>query len=82
MVSSGSTFSVGIDKDGNVYEWGTFPTEKLKSIPSSSEMGKLTQISAGLDHVLGSLALGICTISINCVGDGLRDAIDPKSKER
>ena len=52
MVSSGSTFSVGIDKDGNVYEWGTFPTEKLKSIPSSSEMGKLTQISAGLDHVL------------------------------
>ena len=25
MVSSGSTFSVGIDKDGNVYEWGTFP---------------------------------------------------------
>ena len=52
MVSSGSTFSVGIDKDGNVYEWGTFPTEKLKNIPSSSEMGKLTQISAGLDHVL------------------------------
>ena len=52
MVSSGSTFSVGIDKDGNVYEWGTFPTEKLKNIPSSSELGKLTQISAGLDHVL------------------------------
>ncbi len=52
MVSSGSTFSVGIDKDGSVYEWGTFPTEKLKNIPSSSEMGKLTQISAGLDHVL------------------------------
>ena len=52
MVSSGSTFSVGIDKDGNVYEWGTFPTEKLKNIPSASEMGKLTQVSAGLDHVL------------------------------
>ena len=52
MVSSGSTFSVGIDKDGKVYEWGTFPTEKLKKIPSSSEMGTLTQISAGLDHVL------------------------------
>ncbi len=32
--------------------------------------------------VFPSLALGICTISINCVGDGLRDAIDPKSKER
>ena len=27
--------------------------------------------------VFPSLALGICTISINCVGDGLRDAIDP-----
>ena len=35
-----------------MYEWGTFPTEKLKNIPSSSEMGKLTQISAGLDHVV------------------------------
>lgn len=52
MVASGSTFSVGIDKDGNVYEWGTFPTEKLRNIPSSSEMGKPTQISAGLDHVV------------------------------
>ncbi len=52
MISAGSTFSVAIDENGNVYEWGTFPTEKLKNIPSSSEMGKLTQISAGLDHVL------------------------------
>ena len=51
-ISSGSTFSVGIDKDGNVYEWGTFPTDKLRNIPSSSEMGKLTMVSAGLDHVL------------------------------
>ena len=51
-ISTGSTFTVGIDRDGNVYEWGTFPTEKLKNIPSSSEMGKLTMISAGLDHVV------------------------------
>ena len=29
-----------------------------------------------------SIVLGLCTISINCIGDGLRDAIDPKSKER
>lgn len=75
MVSSGSTFSVGIDKDGNVYEWGTFPTEKLKNIPSSSEMGKLTQISAGLDHVLavndkgqiftwGNDRMGLATIPV------------------
>jgi peptide/nickel transport system permease protein len=26
--------------------------------------------------------LGICVISINVVGDGLRDAVDPKSQER
>lgn len=75
MVSSGSTFSVGIDKDGNVYEWGTFPTEKLKNIPSSSEMGKLTQISAGLDHVVavndkgqiftwGNDRMGLATIPV------------------
>ena len=32
--------------------------------------------------VFPSVVLGLCTISINCIGDGLRDAIDPKSKER
>ena len=32
--------------------------------------------------VFPASVLGICTISINCIGDGLRDAIDPKSKER
>jgi peptide/nickel transport system permease protein len=52
MISSGSTFSVGLDKDGYVYEWGTFPTDKLKNIPSTEETGKLTQVSAGLDHIL------------------------------
>lgn len=51
-ISVGSTFSVGIDRDGNVYEWGTFPTEKLKKLPSKQEMGKLVQVSAGLDHVV------------------------------
>ena len=51
-MSVGSSFSVGVDKDGNVYEWGTFPNDKLKKIPSSSETGKLVQISAGLDHVV------------------------------
>ena len=51
-LSVGSSFSVGLDKDGNVYEWGTFPNEKLKNIPSTSETGKLVQISAGLDHVV------------------------------
>ena len=51
-MSVGSSFSVGLDKDGNVYEWGTFPNEKLKNIPSTNETGKLVQISAGLDHIV------------------------------
>lgn len=50
QIAIGSTFSVGIDEEGNVYEWGSFPTNKLKKLPS--DMGKLTQISAGLDHVV------------------------------
>ncbi|MFA7410831.1 MAG: ABC transporter permease subunit [Tissierellaceae bacterium] len=32
--------------------------------------------------VFASALLGICVICINLVGDGLRDAIDPKSQER
>ena len=32
--------------------------------------------------VFPSLALGLSTISINSIGDGLRDAIDPRSNER
>lgn len=32
--------------------------------------------------VFPSLLLGICCICINLIGDGLRDAIDPKSSER
>ncbi|MGN0348549.1 MAG: ABC transporter permease subunit [Roseburia sp.] len=50
QISIGSTFSVGIDQDGNVYEWGSFPTKKLEKLPA--DMGKLVQVSAGLDHVV------------------------------
>lgn len=32
--------------------------------------------------VFGSIILGICVICINLTGDGLRDAVDPKSHER
>ena len=32
--------------------------------------------------VFTSIILGICVICINLTGDGLRDAIDPKSQER
>ncbi len=50
QISLGSTFSVGIDAEGNVYEWGSFPNKKLKKLPA--DMGKLVQVSAGLDHVV------------------------------
>ena len=32
--------------------------------------------------VFPALSLALCTISINLIGDGLRDAIDPRSKDR
>jgi len=32
--------------------------------------------------VFASIILSICVICINLTGDGLRDAIDPKSRER
>ena len=32
--------------------------------------------------VFASIVLGVCVICINLVGDGLRDAIDPRSQER
>lgn len=50
QISIGSTFSVGIDEEGNVYEWGSYPTDKLKKLPA--DMGQLVQVSAGLDHIV------------------------------
>ena len=35
-----------------------------------------------LNGCVSAIMLGICVICINMVGDGLRDAIDPKSNER
>ena len=32
--------------------------------------------------VFASILLSICVVSVNTIGDGLRDAIDPKSQER
>ncbi len=49
QISGGATFGVGIDKDGNYYSWGQMD-KKLLNVPEN--MGKLVQISAGLNHVL------------------------------
>ncbi len=49
QVSVGSSFSIGIDNDGNFYQWGEL-SKKLENPPKFT--AKLVQVSAGLDHVL------------------------------
>ena len=49
QVDAGSTFGAGIDKQGNLYTWGTL-TEKLKRTPAG--IGKVVQVDCGLDHIL------------------------------
>lgn len=55
-ISTGSTFSVGVDNDGKVYVWGyTKISNKIdvaKDMPSQKEMGKIVSVSAGYDHVM------------------------------
>ncbi len=56
QISTGSTFSVGVDNDGKVYVWGhTKITSKIdvaKLIPSKEELGKVVAVSAGFDHIM------------------------------
>jgi peptide/nickel transport system permease protein len=49
QIDGGSTFGAGIDKNGNLYLWGTL-TDKLKAMPRG--MGKIAQVATGLDHIL------------------------------
>ena len=52
-LSAGSTFSVGADKDGNVYVWGHPDISKTISMEQIPEnMGKVTMVSAGYDHAI------------------------------
>ena len=53
QISVGSSFGVGIDKNGKVHQWGVFPASfeaKLSNVPAG--IGKIKLISAGLDHVI------------------------------
>ena len=56
QISTGATFSVGVDNDGKVYVWGyTKISNKIdiaKNMPSQKEMGKVVAVSAGFDHVI------------------------------
>lgn len=55
-ISTGSTFSVGVDNDGKVYVWGrTKISEKIdvkKDMPSQEELGHVVSVSAGYDHIM------------------------------
>lgn len=52
-ISTGSTYSVGVDTNGKLYMWGETKisdTIDLKYIPSN--MGNLVDLAAGYDHVM------------------------------
>lgn len=76
-ISTGSTFSVGLDNNGKVYIWGyTRITSKIDladRMPSAKELGNVVAVSAGFDHVMalndegkiicwGSDRLGQCKV--------------------
>lgn len=50
QVAVGATFSLGLDNDGYLYQWGIVPSS-FNELPS--DMRQLDQVSAGLDHALG-----------------------------
>lgn len=56
QISTGSTFSAGVDNDGNVYVWGyTKVSNKIdvaKDMPSKKELGNVVSVAAGFDHVM------------------------------
>lgn len=56
QISTGSTFSVGLDNDGKVYVWGytkvSNKIDVLKDMPSQKELGKVVSVAAGFDHVM------------------------------
>ena len=80
-VSVGSVFAVGVDRDGNLYQWGKL-TDKLKKMPDADR--KYVQVSAGLNHALaltdegkvvtwGNDRLGLANIPLE-----VKDATDIK----
>lgn len=55
-ISTGSTFSIGVDNNGKVYVWGkTRISQKIdiaKDMPSQKELGNVVDVAAGFDHVM------------------------------
>ena len=60
--------------------------ENMLNISSSPHFRQRLTTSGVMMNVVIALLpatiFGICTICINMIGDGLRDAVDPKSAER
>lgn len=56
QISTGSTFSVGVDNNGKVYVWGkTKITQKIdvaRDMPSQKELGNVVAVAAGYDHIM------------------------------
>lgn len=48
-IAAGPIFSVGADKDGDLYVWGKL-TKRQKALPKGAR--DIVQVSAGLDHML------------------------------
>lgn len=76
-ISTGSTFSVGLDNDGNVYVWGytrvSNKVDLIEKMPSKEELGNVVSVAAGYDHIMalndegeiicwGSDRLGQCQV--------------------
>lgn len=76
-ISTGSTFSVGLDNDGNVYVWGytkvSSKVDLIDKMPSKEELGHVVSVAAGFDHIMalndegeiicwGSDRLGQCQV--------------------
>lgn len=75
QISTGSTFSAGLDNDGNVYVWGyTKVSGKIdvaENMPSREELGKVVAISAGFDHIMALNEDGeVITWGSNRMGQG------------
>ena len=55
-ISTGSTFSVGVDNNGKVYVWGrtqiSSKVDVKEDMPSQEELGHVVSVSAGYDHIM------------------------------
>ena len=53
QISTGATYSVGVDNDGKVYVWGKTKISKTINLAEVPEdMGNVVAVSAGYDHVM------------------------------